>query len=126
MSDNTKADAEGSAVDRRSLIKRAAAAGAVAWAAPVIIESLASPAAALTGPTGCTVVCFGTGSGCGFNQNSATCFAQVGCTGATNQAAADCVTVTPQADGKCDDGPVTVSICCGCNGCRIDSWNIRR
>jgi hypothetical protein len=31
------------------MIKRAAAAGAVAWTAPVIVESLASPAAAVTG-----------------------------------------------------------------------------
>lgn len=35
-------------IDRRSLIKRAAAAGAVAWTAPVIFDSLASPAAAGT------------------------------------------------------------------------------
>lgn len=35
-------------LDRRSLIKRAAAAGAAAWTAPVILDSLASPAAAGT------------------------------------------------------------------------------
>ncbi len=40
-------------VDRRSLIKRAAAAGAVAWTAPIIVDSLASPAAAATLATGC-------------------------------------------------------------------------
>ena len=42
-------------LDRRALIKRAAAAGAVAWVAPVVIDSLASPAAALTpiAATGC-------------------------------------------------------------------------
>jgi hypothetical protein len=33
-------------VDRRTMIKRAAAAGALAWTAPMIIDSLASPAAA--------------------------------------------------------------------------------
>lgn len=33
-------------IGRRTLIKRAAAAGAVAWTAPVILDSLASPAAA--------------------------------------------------------------------------------
>src|SRR5947209_2837120 len=36
-------------VDRRTLIKRAAAAGAVAWTAPIIVESFASPAAAASG-----------------------------------------------------------------------------
>jgi hypothetical protein len=35
-------------IDRRALIRRAVAAGTVAWTAPVLIESLASPAAAAT------------------------------------------------------------------------------
>lgn len=35
-------------ISRRSLIKRAAAAGAVAWTAPVVIESLTSPAGAVS------------------------------------------------------------------------------
>ena len=39
----------GSGLDRRSLIRRAAAVGAAAWTAPVIIGSLASPAGAITG-----------------------------------------------------------------------------
>ena len=37
-------------MDRRALLKRAAVAGAAAWTAPMIIDSLASPAAAGTGP----------------------------------------------------------------------------
>jgi hypothetical protein len=41
-------------IDRRTLIKRAAATGAVAWTAPLIIDSLTSPAAALT----CAGECF--------------------------------------------------------------------
>jgi hypothetical protein len=36
-------------IDRRTLIKSAAVAGAAAWTAPVIIDSLASPAAAASG-----------------------------------------------------------------------------
>ena len=40
------------------MIKRAAAAGAVAWTAPLIIDSLASPAAAATLATGCYRVQF--------------------------------------------------------------------
>ncbi len=35
-----------SSVSRRAMIKRAAAAGAVAWTAPIIVDSFASPAAA--------------------------------------------------------------------------------
>jgi hypothetical protein len=41
-------DDEQRGIDRRTLIKRAAATGAVAWTAPVIIQSLTSPAGALT------------------------------------------------------------------------------
>ena len=43
-------------ISRRSLIKRAAATGAVAWAAPTIIDSIASPAAAITGGFPCSYV----------------------------------------------------------------------
>ena len=49
-----KQDDEQWGIDRRTLIKRAAAAGAVAWTAPVIIDTLTSPAAALT----CAGACF--------------------------------------------------------------------
>ena len=42
-------------MDRRTLIKASAAAGAAAWAAPVIIDSLASPAAAYT-PGACGTI----------------------------------------------------------------------
>jgi hypothetical protein len=48
-----KAEYESRGIDRRALIKRAAAAGAVAWTAPVVIGSLSSPAAAITGTPGC-------------------------------------------------------------------------
>ena len=44
-------------LSRRSMLKRAAAAGAVAWTAPVIIDSLASPAAAQSCPV--TIVSLG-------------------------------------------------------------------
>jgi hypothetical protein len=42
-------------LSRRDMIKASAAAGAVAWTAPVIIDSLASPAAAASGCTGSSV-----------------------------------------------------------------------
>ena len=43
-------------LSRRQMIKASAVAGAAAWTAPVIIDSLASPAAAPSGglPTGCS------------------------------------------------------------------------
>src|SRR5262245_6663748 len=67
MSDNAEYDVERPGIDRRTLIKRTAAAGAVAWAAPTIIGSLASPAGAVTGaPFPCsyaTVVVQPTGGG---------------------------------------------------------------
>jgi hypothetical protein len=50
----TPDDVERPGIDRRTLIKRAAATGAVVWTAPVIIDSLASPAAAIT----CSGTCF--------------------------------------------------------------------
>jgi hypothetical protein len=43
-------------IDRRTLIKRAAAGGALVWTAPVILDSLASPAAAFTCLGGCVLV----------------------------------------------------------------------
>jgi hypothetical protein len=46
-------DTEKRGLDRRTLIKRAAVAGAVAWAAPAIVGSVASPAGALSAPKGC-------------------------------------------------------------------------
>ena len=52
---------------RRTIIRRAAAAGVVAWTAPVIVDSLASPAAAAT-LTGCFRAEFefiGLSGGCG-------------------------------------------------------------
>ena len=44
-----------STMDRRSLIRRSAVVGAAAWTAPMIIESVLSPAGAITGlePSGC-------------------------------------------------------------------------
>src|SRR6476619_916238 len=46
--------ADSGGFNRRTMIKRAAAVGAVAWTAPVILDSMASPAAAVTcGPGAC-------------------------------------------------------------------------
>jgi hypothetical protein len=45
-------------IGRRTIIKRAAAAGAVVWTAPVILDSLASPAGAISCTSGCVLVQF--------------------------------------------------------------------
>jgi hypothetical protein len=63
-------------LSRRQMIKASAVAGAAAWTAPVIIDSLASPAAAgsvckpywvkVTSGGACNSNCFGSGSGVSF------------------------------------------------------------
>ncbi len=47
-------------LSRRQMIKASAIAGAAAWTAPVIVDSLSSPAAAASGsfPTGCSYALF--------------------------------------------------------------------
>lgn len=52
MDDTTAGDTGKVGLSRRSMIRRAAAAGAIAWSAPVILDSLTSPAAAATACTG--------------------------------------------------------------------------
>jgi hypothetical protein len=63
-------DVERPGVDRRTLIKRAAAAGAVAWTAPVIIGSVASPAGAITCPGNCVQIQFPVDNTGACNTNS--------------------------------------------------------
>jgi hypothetical protein len=50
MSELATPEVERSRIGRRTLIKRAAATGAIAWTAPMILDSLASPAAAVSPP----------------------------------------------------------------------------
>src|SRR3954467_7275560 len=49
-------------LSRRELIRRAAVVGALAWTAPVVIESLTSPAGALTGVPGCWIIDYAPGT----------------------------------------------------------------
>jgi hypothetical protein len=58
LADVDQADVERPGIDRRTLIKRAAATGAVAWTAPLIVDSLASPAAAITCSGNCAQIQF--------------------------------------------------------------------
>ena len=97
-------------IDRRALIKGAAAATAGAWVAPAIIDSLASPAAAVTVAGGCfhfrvnpsscaTSTTIGTGGACpatttacspitavasGTNYNTQYCITASSCLATTN------------------------------------------
>ena len=56
QSDTREARRTQAGLTRRQLIRMSAAAGVAAWTAPVILDSLASPAAAASGgfPTGCS------------------------------------------------------------------------
>jgi hypothetical protein len=56
--------AEGRSLNRRQLIKRAGAVGVTAWVAPIIIDSLASPAAATTLATDCYSIQYGVTGTC--------------------------------------------------------------
>jgi hypothetical protein len=109
MSDamNTTPDAGG--LDRRTVIKRAAAVGAVAWTAPVIIDSLASPAAAFTAPSGCHFATFN--SNCSPNSQGTPCNNITGCTALPDLAG--CLSIICGGDGS-----VTVTNQCGAQ-CRI-------
>jgi hypothetical protein len=116
---STDRDAERQGIDRRTLIRRAAIAGTVAWTAPVIIGSLTSPAAAFTGPTGCNSKCF-TGGNCNPDSTSL-CNAPAGCSTTSNPALDVCLQATPTPPSKKCDGSnsITISVVGGCTGCKI-------
>ena len=132
-------------VDRRTLITRAAALGAAAWTAPVILDSLASPAGALT-PAGCSLYVITwtptgsgscdsaprtiVGSGTCADPTSTTCVnCPTGCTngtvwtratvaGTANPTITGCSQDTSGATGSITPGTATVA-----SGCRIIGWN---
>ena len=110
---------EGQGIDRRTLIRRAAIGGAVAWTAPVIIGSLTSPAAAFTF-TGCVILKFNGGS------------CQRTCSNATETCGTNTITPCPvdlctqfqdacvSITGDCQNGPATVTTGVGCcTSCKI-------
>jgi hypothetical protein len=112
---------------RRTIIQRAAAAGLVAWTAPTIVDSLTSPAAALSA-AGCFRVEFvrATSTGCGtFTRNNPAgngsgCFDP----SVWNNVAEypDTVTLTPSTTGPC-----TYVLAIGASsGCTIDSRSSAR
>ncbi len=56
MGEGANNDISDAAIDRRRLLKRLGATSAVAWTAPVMIDSMISPAAAVTAVPGCYVM----------------------------------------------------------------------
>jgi len=116
MSDEetSPADTDGrdpGAVRRRTILKGAVAAGvgAAVWTTPMIVDSLASPAAAFSVPSGCFFVAFN--SNCAPTNQGTPCENIVGCTALPSVAA--CLSITCFADGS-----VTVTNQCG-SRCRI-------
>lgn len=102
-------------MSRRELMRAAVATGVATWAAPVIIGSIASPAAALSPPHGCTFVVFNGGS-CNVDNQGTPCNTLPDCT--SNPAIAGCLEVVP-VGGKCQDAGVIVNNLCAGVGCKI-------
>jgi hypothetical protein len=108
-------------LDRRTMIKRAFAVGAAAWTAPVIIDSIASPASAATVPPtlqGCNFISFN--SNCTSNsQNS--CATPSGCPTAANAALSQCLQVTGGVDNCKTQVTVNLVGVCATANCYISA-----
>jgi hypothetical protein len=111
MSDPAATAQQRHAIDRRTLIRRAAVSGAIAWTAPVLVDSLASPAGAFTPRAGCTFLVFN--SQCGENSNQTPCNTLGGCT--PDPQLVGCLTAQCEASGA-----ITVTANCGSN-CSISA-----
>lgn len=116
---------------RRSLLKKAAVAGAAAWTAPMVIESVTNPAGALTCAPGNYHVVYETnlsqrspttGTGCvhsGTNVSAASIGLTVAFTGTcTTSDGGNSIAHIVSANGNCR--PVVISVTGGCE-CTITS-----
>jgi hypothetical protein len=115
---------ENPGIDRRTLIKGAAVAGAVAWTAPVIIDSLSSPAAAATGIHGCTQIRIN--GSCALDSQGATgtCAPLDTCTGTQDATLlANCVTLPSSCDGT--STVVFTTALKGCESCTFTAATAR-
>jgi hypothetical protein len=94
------------------MIKASAAAGAAAWTAPVIIDSLSSPAAAVSGGLcGCHFLIFN--NQCSPDNQGTPCNTVTGCT--KSALVASCLTITPAVPGNCQSNSmVTISVNASC------------
>ncbi len=101
-------------IDRRRLIRQAAAAGAVAWTTPVIVGSIASPAAAATAASGLNRIQIG--SNCAPMAQSSTCLPTSWAT-AVNTLIGACITSTTGGLNSCTGflGAETFIVTGGCS-----------
>jgi hypothetical protein len=121
MTDERIGEVEQHGVDRRTLIRRAVAVGAAAWTAPVIIESIASPASAATVPPtlqGCNFISFN--SNCNSN-NQSSCATPNGCPTGANAALSQCLQVTGGVDGCKTQVTVDLVGVCAAASCYIST-----
>lgn len=102
MSDSTNPTRKG--LSRRDMIKASAVAGAAAWTAPVIIDSLASPAAALSQGSFCIAV------------TAATCAGQTAADYTTAFTGSDCTT-DPCTGTKLASGTLLSELCITASTC---------
>jgi hypothetical protein len=116
-------------LSRRDMIKASAAAGVAAWTAPVIIDSLVSPAAAFSGtlPPGCHVAAFNASNchddeqGTPCNNAPPCCVPAPPCSPQKPEPLATCFTVTPNPTDCTGDtiGGVTFTYNGTCGNCSI-------
>ena len=106
---------------RRQMIKAAGIAGAAAWTAPLIIDSLSSPAAAGTVSPGCYRFYWSIAGGCSYTNTDPNSCAptDAGCTTFGGQPTG-AVTATPTCPGNDTQTAVTISVLPGIS-CRITS-----
>lgn len=110
-------------IERRTLIKRSLAVGAIAWTAPAIVASVASPAAAATATPGCFRVRFQPNASSGScTANPLNLSAQCPPTGnpdespsAVPSSMVDCLVVTNAAGCDAGDDTITFTMDGGCD-----------
>jgi hypothetical protein len=106
MPDQARTDSH-DGVSRREILKRAAIAGGVAWAAPVI-QSITTPAFAQVTPPGCAAGCFWVkvdeGNICEDANGTVTC---PSCLGGRTQSQGGCPCVAGKVTENCAEDCVT-------------------
>lgn len=100
-------------IDRRALIRRGVVAGAVAWTAPVIVGSIASPAAAATGAHGCNRIQM-SGANCASMAQDGNCL-PTGWAACTNTLNSACITSTSGPTCTGTTGSEVFQITGGCS-----------
>jgi hypothetical protein len=108
-------------LNRRQMIKAAGIAGAAAWTAPMIIDSLSSPAAAVTVSPGCYRFYWSISGTCSYtNTDPNSCApADAGCTTFGGRPTG-AVTATPTCPANDSQSAVAISVLAGIS-CRITS-----